>query len=204
MIILISGKQGSGKTTTSNELVSELNKIGGVVALNLTFAEVIYAMHDYCWGILKEHGIEMPYKKDGYLLQLLGTEWGRKIVDEKIWVKIMRSRIAKLDLIYDPRYIRTYFIISDCRFKNEFDAFKAIAVTIRLFCNRDVRKTRVEMWRDTEEHASETDLDAYADEHRFDLNFNTEVTTTKEIVDKFVLPLLKIREPSGEADKKEG
>lgn len=180
-IILISGKQGSGKTTTANALIKEINKRKDSISHNMTFAEPLYKMHNFCWGYLKEHGIEMPFVKDGYLLQMLGTEWGRIRVDPNIWVKLLDARIKKMEE-NERHYSKRYYIISDCRFRNEFDYFKENVLKIRLACNAAVRKQRAEMWRDTEGHPSETDLDGYSQSGLFDLSFNTEFATVENIV----------------------
>lgn len=202
MIILISGKQGSGKTTTANALVNALNKIKSTRAWHLTFAEPLYQMHDFCWGMLKDHGIDMPYKKDGYLLQMLGTEWGRKVVDENIWVRLMKAKLIRLEMGMGQSFARNYFVISDLRFRNEFEAFRKTGLSVRLSCDRDLRKQRAEMWRETEEHISEIDLDNYAQDGQFSFYFNTETQSTEEIVQRFLDVEREIINPSSDQEQK--
>ncbi len=195
MIILISGKQGAGKTTLANALVKKLNEEPQQRASHLTFADPLYQMHNFCWGYLKDHGIEMPFVKDGYLLQMLGTEWGRNRVDPDIWMKLMLARIEKLKTTIHYAYAKNYFVVSDCRFKNEFAVPGALR--IRLSADKEVRKERVEMWRETEEHQSETDLDVADQMGLFDLYFNTEAMPVDAIVD------LVLHEIRGRDEKKE-
>ena len=169
-IILISGKQGSGKTTLQNALIKELLK-ASYVALKINFADAIYKMHDDILSFIKQYGIKRDIKKDGPLLQLLGTEWGRKTISENIWIDILKGRIKNFvtDSVDNPQN-KFFFIVGDCRFQNELSAFPD-ALKIRLECNAGVRRQRCEQWRDNDMHASEIDLDGQL--KRFDMVFDT-------------------------------
>jgi len=184
MIILLSAKQGGGKTTLAKALYREINQNPQSRAYMMSFAEPLYLMHDFCWGYLKDHGIEMPFIKDGYLLQLLGTEWGRTKIRDSLWVDLLKAKIDKTKNGNNLGYSKLYFIISDCRFKNEFDAFDNDALKIRLICSKEVRKARCEMWRETDTHPSEVDLDEYAADGQFDVYCNTEFKTLDETVEE--------------------
>lgn len=165
-IVLISGKQGSGKSTLANAIQSHWIQNAYGVCEHFCFAQPLYDMHNLCLNYLKkEAGIDRG-NKDGVLLQLLGTEWGRKTVDENIWVNIMKHKISVLEREHRHNPV---VVISDCRFKNELEAFPQ-ALKVRLECDRDVRKGRAHSWRDSENHPSETDLDGAA----FDLTFNSD------------------------------
>jgi nucleoside-triphosphatase THEP1 len=166
-IILLSGKQGSGKTTLQNSLVTWLQqKELRVVTLN--FADVLYEMHNRVLDVLNEYWPRRDIVKDGPLLQLLGTEWGRKTIDEDIWVKIMQYKVAAAKDV-------DVFIVGDCRFENEFNAFPE-ALRVRLRADEGARKKRCSMWRDNTKHPSETGLDEYAVKGLFDLYINTDDT----------------------------
>ena len=173
-VILISGKQGSGKTTLSHNL-TELLFIDGFKPVNVKFADVLYEMHDSVWNIMKKYGKERKTKKDGPLLQLLGTEWGRGTQGENIWVNIAKYRTQKL--LEDPK---TIVIIDDCRFPNELAAFPQ-AYKIRLEASAELRKERCEAWRDNDSHPSETSLD---DSTGFDKIYNAAEKTSLEIADE--------------------
>jgi hypothetical protein len=168
---LISGKQGSGKTTLAKEIGVVLSRHKSVVTIQMVFAEPLYQMHNFCLGILEDAGIKRNIVKDGRLLQLLGTEWGRETVDPDIWVKIAKARMEKQVKMKDWASL-IVFVISDCRFKNEFDLFPE-ALTVRLTADRATRKQRCEQWRETDNHVSETDLDDYENEDKFDMGFCT-------------------------------
>lgn len=163
MIILISGKQGSGKTSLSESLMTRLESVAGT-----KFAQVLYEMHYAVLKIANRCGFDI--KLDKRLLQILGTEWARGI-DQNFWVK---CAIKEVEKFYAEGF--KLVIIDDCRFKNEFELEGAIK--IRLECPAEVRKERCSQWRDNENHQSEIDLDDWVD--RFDLVINTEHTTKEE------------------------
>ncbi|MDH4164705.1 MAG: hypothetical protein OEW15_18755 [Nitrospirota bacterium] len=162
----------------------------------MKFASVIYDIHDAARGILEDLDIMHPPElsaKDGKLLQFLGTEWGRKTYGEDIWVLCTQAEVRKFFTSHDQD--ETYapessdddvtVIISDCRFKNEFNAFPD-ALKIRLECPRELRRERCEQWRENDTHPSEVDLDTYAAENQFDLLFDTHLSEPEEIVAKVV------------------
>ena len=172
-IVLLSGKQGSGKTTLSSRLFARFYvKRPEIKVIEIKFAEAIYAMHDKCLELMRTYGVETP-EIDGRLLQLLGTEWGRKHYGEDVWVNVLRNKIESL-VRYNPEG-QWLFVVSDCRFKNEFDAFPE-ALRVRLVASEEVRKERAEKWRETVNHPSEIDLDEYSAAGKFDLYLDTERT----------------------------
>lgn len=157
-VILISGKQGSGKSTLSAVIRNRIAQNGGPYwqACELIFAGAIYQMHDYCRQVLKDSNIAVQPQKDGKLLQLLGTEWGRGTIDENVWVDVMRGQIQnKIKLCTTDRLT---VVIPDCRFKNEFGVWPD-ALKVRLECEEYLRKERCSSWRDNTAHPSEVDLD---------------------------------------------
>lgn len=126
-------------------------------------------MKDYCYE---------PYDyetKDGDLLQLLGTEWGRK-KDSQIWVKLLLNQLRVL-----PQ--NSLVTVEDCRFENEFDAFMNVpgVLSVRLEASRATRMARAEMWRKVEDHPSEVGLDHYAAMRKFDMVLDADKHTQEEI-----------------------
>lgn len=169
-VIVFSGKQGSGKTTLQNALTDYLVHRGQLV-FSINFADVLYEMHDAVLKILHRYTPPRQIVKDGPLLQLLGTEWGRKTIHENIWVSLLQGKIALLPA-------GSYVIVGDCRFENEFDAIPE-ALRVRLECDETVRRERCSMWRQNTEHPSETGLDAYAAAGKFDLYLQTDQIDAK-------------------------
>ena len=179
-VVLLSGKQGSGKTTTQDALIAALMKREKTLALKMNFADEIYLIHNFALNRLSEHGFQVP-QKDGKLLQLLGTEWGRTTHGQDVWVQVIKSRINRFIEMNTDRDGHLVVVIGDCRFKNEFDAFPD-ALTVRLYANKSTRVERCSAWRDNDQHQSEIDLDQYSADERFKLSYNTGNLTTDEII----------------------
>ena len=179
-IILITGKQGSGKSTLSKNLTKTMSYTNKV--FNMKFADPLYKMHDAALEVARAYGIPTEIK-EGVLLQLLGTEWGRKVKGENVWVDSMKSRIE----MNTRNSQNSIVIIDDCRFENEFNAFPD-AFRIRLTAPESARSTRAESWRPNTQHPSETGLDHIMDSE-FDAVINT-AEVNEENTLKIVLDLL--------------
>lgn len=168
MIILVSGKQGSGKTTLCENLRTYYSG-KNFNTYRFRFAQPLYDIHDLIWNYMQQYH-SRPKVKDGRLLQLLGTEWGRETLDKDIWVKIIKDEISSL-----PKSPEPFITIEDCRFLNEFNAFPE-AIRIRLNCAHEIRKKRCSNWRDDVNHPSEISLD----HEEFDLRLPTHVWSKEE------------------------
>lgn len=190
-ILLISGKQGAGKTSLQNEIANSWQwklQDPGSRAIEINFADIIYSMHDFCIGKLHSY-YPRDIKKDGPLLQLLGTEWARNTIDKNIWVNVLKARIKELSL-HNSHYKNILFIIGDCRFENEFDGFPE-ALKVRLEAAEHVRQQRCSAWRDRTDHPSEIGLDKYSQEGRFDLLFETDGNLSTTYIATEVIDVLK-------------
>lgn len=202
IVVLVSGKQGSGKDT----LVDSLTEVWGAHAYfnTLKFAKTIYEMHDECRRILRSKGVVIKPEKEGELLQYLGTDWGRRHYGQNVWVNCFKADCLHIFGHYKRKQVKDPVVImcSDLRFRNEFDAFKDTSdikvFRVRLRCDRETRMKRATSWRDNENHVSETDLDAYDIENKFDLYINTGRLTKKQALQKLqsflapeILPIQK-------------
>lgn len=161
---MISGKQGSGKTTLAKALLKYFEE-KNIKTRVLKFADPLYEMEEAVCSILNKYDIIVP-RPQKVFLQLAGTEWCRNTVDNDIWAKILYNRVTKLD--FDG-----VTIVDDLRFRNELDILKDQALSIRLTAPREIRKPRTDRWRENETHLSETDLDEYEQNKAFDLYFDT-------------------------------
>jgi hypothetical protein len=169
-IVLITGKQGSGKTTISNELVRQAKILKYTGIKQIKFAEPLYVLHEYILNKMEGWTGVPRIPKDGPLLQLLGTEWGRERLGADVWVDITRREIAKYNESHPDS--KNLVIIDDGRFPNEFDRCED-ALRVRLQCPEEVRKVRCPAWRDNTNHPSEIALDEYDAAGKFDLYLDT-------------------------------
>lgn len=125
MIIGLCGAAGSGKNTVADHLCRRHGWI------QFGFADPVYAAVSAATGIpvprlrdreLKEQTIDWLGKSPRELLQTLGTEWGRNIVRNDIWVQIAMRQAQECQ-----KYLRGAggVAITDVRFENEVEAIKA-------------------------------------------------------------------------------
>lgn len=182
--VLLSGKQGSGKSTIQKLLIETCYKRMHWHCIPINFADTLYEMHNAVLGILHRYWPDRGLVKDGPLLQVLGTDWGRNTIDKNIWVEIMKNRLK----IYEPSY--QLAIIGDSRFENEFDDFPD-ALRVRLTCPEALRRQRCSMWRENTEHPSEIALDAYERRSLFDLTLHTDQVDAEGCVELIMAQLNK-------------
>jgi len=147
MRIAFGHKQRAGKDESANYLVS---KYGGTI---VKFADPIYEIEKAVFAIAGLGDPEnYPKEQRRFLLQTIGTEWGRKIIGENIWIDIMDRRLAAMSK-------EENIFITDMRFENEAELAIKHGFTL------------VEIWRHEEErikagatnltHLSETALDDF-------------------------------------------
>jgi hypothetical protein len=117
MIIGLCGLAGSGKDSVS----AILSRRHGFAYIS--FAGPIYLAVSEITGMppaklkdreLKERPIPWLGKSPRELLQTLGTEWGRGMVREDIWVRIAMRRASERERV----------VITDVRFENEAEAIR--------------------------------------------------------------------------------
>lgn len=167
VIIGISGKIGSGKSTAAKYLIDSMKELHfeeKFFAYNVKkIASIIsgLSMDD----MLSQDGKnrELPLYGGitvGRLQQVIGTDLFRQHFDDMVWVKSLFAP-------YDPA--RDNWIVSDVRFKNEADYVKSQGgLLVRL--EGDPAGVRAKSTRDMN-HPSETGLDDYG---KFDIVVETE------------------------------
>jgi len=117
-IIGITGRARSGKDTLANFLVDDHGflKLSFAAPLRAFVADItgmtIAEMED---GPAKEAPLDwLDGKTPRYLMQTVGTEWGREMIDRDLWVKVVENKIRQA-----RREGAAGVVISDVRFDNE-------------------------------------------------------------------------------------
>ena len=159
-VVGISGKAESGKTTLANILKKELEeRHTRVLLINYGDFVKFIATQYYNWNGEKD-------ERGRALLQHIGTEQGRMMVDENIWVDMVINTVAVADRDYDIA------IVADCRFPNEFSRWADKG--------KEILKIRIErpeyqnkLTQEQNQHASETSMDNYRDWDLFVCNDGT-------------------------------
>jgi len=171
-IINIHGKAEHGKDTLANYLKKELN--GSV--------QVVHYGDDLK-KIAKKKGWNGEKDNNGrVLLQFIGTEWGRKLIDKDLWVKRAEVKFENVD----------HIIIPDCRFPNEIDYFKN-----RGYKNISIKIVRLDeegnIWNSNlnekqKKHDSEVKLDDYEFDYTFYCkNLDDVLNSARVIVNELVI-----------------
>ncbi|GAA0687782.1 adenylate kinase [Dyella marensis] len=127
-IIGITGVARSGKDTLAKMLISEAGE-----AVHMSFAAPIrefisgllgIPLEDLLDGPTKEQAIpELGGKSPRQLMQTLGTEWGREMIDPDLWIKVAQWRLEALKAdMFPPKVV----VFSDVRFDNEADMIRSL------------------------------------------------------------------------------
>lgn len=172
-ILGLTGKMQSGKDTLGWHLTEDRGYVRMAFAdrIKKGLAEILgvsTAHIDSCKVKGEEHPIlGMPYRK---MLQTLGTEWGRDIVNPDIWVLLLKEEIQ---MCTRP------IVVTDVRFANEAKMIKVLGGAI-ININRP--------GCDGDDHVSENSLpDIY---HDYTLDNNSTVEHLFEQFDKLETQLL--------------
>lgn len=182
MIILISGRMGSGKS----RLAAELSKVIKDFCI-IKMADPLYSIHTAVFETLRSYGYTRPQGEiNRDLLQDIGL-WGRK-QDSDFWLTIAKSRANRI-VIENPKAV---VCIDDIRYANELLTFDR-AFTIRLKASKQCRQHRAQKWGN-DEHESEVSLDHIPDDY-FSLLLDTEHDSIEENVAK-CLSALRVYSPS--------
>jgi energy-coupling factor transporter ATP-binding protein EcfA2 len=149
MIIGLTGKMGSGKSTALEILKKLSNNPKGVELVK--FAQPLYDIQEYVY-----YRIEDVYKrphdfiKDRKLLQWLGTEWGRNTISQDLWIDLWASKVEALKGVNAV----TMIVCDDCRFDNEAQIIHAMGGHVVLI-QSDLTDKRIDTKSGISNHTSE-------------------------------------------------
>lgn len=160
--VALSGKAGSGKTTLSKQMVELYGQ--GRATIN-SFAAKLKEIAVDLYGMDPD-----PAKKDRRLLQTLGTEGLRTVVDDSgyvwddVWVRYLLRKMDRQADGFAKQRAPLLQIVDDMRFRNEFEALRAAGfLMVRLEVSDETRAKRLgvglERLSVMDKHVSETDLD---------------------------------------------
>jgi len=114
MLIGIAGPARSGKDTLANFLVTAIGgyKYSRAEPIRSMLLPFGINMDNPFWEATKEEEIPILGVSPRYMMQTLGTEWGRNLINPDLWLILAHQRLLK----NGPG-----MIIPDIRFNNEAD-----------------------------------------------------------------------------------
>jgi hypothetical protein len=148
-LIGISGRLGTGKDTVASLIQANSER----TYQRKRFADILKKMSSALLGVGEGVLEDRDYKEETiawlgttprYVMQTLGNDWGRNIIDKDIWVKALMFQ-------YNPN--TSNWIVPDVRYPNEAEAIKKdggiLIRVVRTYYN--------------DPHPTETALDDYND-----------------------------------------
>lgn len=123
MLIGLTGRAGCGKDTVARFLCDTHGFVQ--IALADPLRDGLKAMlglvdEQLYERALKETPIDWIGKSPRELMQTLGTEWGRELVADDLWLRAAARRIARIKA-YPPHLHVAGIVVSDIRYENEAD-----------------------------------------------------------------------------------
>ena len=134
LVVGLTGAAGAGKDTFAKRLKQHLGMHASVSIFS--FADPLRAMlneltHDFKYLERRDNReTETLWGMEGasyrQLMQTLGTEWGRNLIHEQLWVRHMSRRISHRAHMWETggREYSVVVIIPDVRFANEAEFIK--------------------------------------------------------------------------------
>lgn len=126
-IIALTGPAGSGKDITAAKIKSQIaHRQPDAIFRDLSFADPIKAavasilecnVSDFEQRPFKETTLHWSHDlaaSPRQMMQLLGDEWGRQLIDPEIWIKLATRKLQEF-----KQYNVDYVLISDLRYDNE-------------------------------------------------------------------------------------
>jgi dephospho-CoA kinase len=185
-IILLSGKQGSGKTTLMNMLSYTLSNTLGMKTMTTHVANGVYKVADTIYDAILRPQSERG--KDRKMLQTI-AEYYKTKYGEQFWIDQTLKDVIRFFEVERSDYV----CIDGIRFPYEIETVRNIGsskgyrvIVINLTCSEEVRRSRCSAYGN-DIHISEVALDQYKD---FDVVYNTETDSVIDCMNKIVCNIL--------------
>jgi hypothetical protein len=125
-IIGLCGPARSGKNTIAHAISSDAEFMSETVVMSFA-APIKQMLRTMLEAPIKDHDKEATIdwlgRSPRYLMQTLGTQWGRSVVQPDLWIRMLERRI--------PRGVK-WVVITDVRFENEADWVRRQGVLVHV------------------------------------------------------------------------
>ena len=155
LLIAFHGLPGTGKDTAANRLIeaSGWSKVSFAAPLKRGLSEMLgIPMEDIENPIIKNEPNYKFGKSIRYMLQLLGTEWGRDMIDDSIWLTLAKESIER-------QFQRGINVVNtDLRFSNEAKMIKDMGGYIIHIIRNQNANGEMSMKTGAQAHASDAGI----------------------------------------------
>lgn len=155
-IVGIGYKKFSGKDTTADYLVQRhgFTRISFADSLKSACGIIFSFSDEQLYGDEKEVFDSRWGKTPREILQLVGTEGIRNVIDPDVWIKSAMFRMQRLNEAHPDKYNK--FVVADVRFPNEAEFIRNFNQSSSVWkINRNLPENLFS------KHSSETSLDDY-------------------------------------------
>lgn len=180
LIIALSGAAGCGKDTVANRLME--TGVWGRYAFASPLKKGVSTMFN-----IPMEDLENPITKNApnfkfgrsirYMLQTIGTEYGRNLIADDVWIQLAKENIEHQLLHVDN------IVITDCRFENEADMIHAMGGEV------------IRIVRDTNPHTANIASNAignHASESGFPIEKCDHVIYNNSSIEEFEIAALQV------------
>lgn len=170
VLIGLCGKMGTGKDYIANKFIGSYLTSTGSKWMKVSFADQLKINTMTRFNLNYEEIFEKKTAKTRKLLQKEGTDMGRNVYGQDIWIRYLENWLK----LYTARGFSD-FIITDVRFKNEIDFIRTKrGIVLKIESEYGNTQRLTEESKDNEQlynmisnHTSETEIDKL-DNHLFD------------------------------------
>jgi hypothetical protein len=180
----ITGPASSGKDTVARFLCETQGFVQIAFADPMVAAlKAMFALTDEDFLDRKRKETVIPWigKSPRYLLQTLGTEWGRTLIDEGIWVCVALRKVEQLRQASPCLHING-IVFSDVRRPGEADMCRSLG---ELWHIMRPKKERLALSADTAFHATKQGIGVLSGRDRFIRN-NGSIEHLHETIAKLI------------------